>query len=379
MRILIDARVLQDHFPGIGRYIFNLLDALAPQLEGELLALVAADAVNTRYDLARLTRHPNIQLIPTDIPIFHPRSQTALPGVIRGLAPQLVHFPYNVRPLRINIPSVLTLYDVIPRRFPDYFPSLTRWKIEAIQRAAIRASDRFVAISQATADDFATLYGIPRKRILVTRLAPDPVFHPRPQADLAAFRHQMGLPTGYFLYLGSNKPHKNLPGLIRAWAATRDRAAGFDHLLVVAGHWDDRFPQAEELAVSLGVTDSVRFLGPVSGDDLPLLYAAATAFIFPSLYEGFGLPALEAMASGVPVACSRAPGLSEVVDEAALLFDPANTSEMADAILLLATDASVRERLSRLGSTRASAFSWEETAASTLGAYRQLLDQDQAI
>ena len=138
MRILIDARVLQDHFPGIGRYVFNLIDALAPQLEGELLALVAADAVNTRYDLARLTRHPNIRLITTDIPIFHRRSQTALPGVIRGLAPQLVHFPYNVRPLRINIPSVLTLYDVIPRRFPGYYPGLSRWKIEAIQRAAIR-------------------------------------------------------------------------------------------------------------------------------------------------------------------------------------------------------------------------------------------------
>ncbi len=371
MRVLIDARVIQDHFPGIGRYVFNLINALAPQLDGELLALADENAVNTRYDQGQFAQHPNIQLIPTDIPIFSWRSQTALPGIIRDLRPDVAHFPYNVRPLRVGVPSLLTLYDVIPRRFPGYYPRLTRWKIEAIQRAALRAADAFAAISQSTADDFVALYGVERRRIAITPLAPDPVFHPRPPAELDAFRQRKGLPQRYMLYLGSNKPHKNLPRLIRAWAKIPNPKSQIPNL-ILAGHWDERYPEAKELAAALGVSDSVRFLGPVSGEDLPWLYAAARAFIFPSQYEGFGLPVLEAMASGVPVACSRAPGLSEVAGQAALTFDPLSVDEMADAIIRLGTDASVRMNLTRSGLERASAFSWKETAALTLRAYERL-------
>ena len=373
MRILIDARVIQDHFPGIGRYVYNLVDAMAPQWHGELVLLVAAHAVNTRYDLKHLARHANVLLVPTDIPVFHWRSQTTLPGLIRSLGPQVVHFAYNVRPLVLGLPSVLTLYDVIPRRFPHYFARTARWKIEGIQRAALRASHALVAISQSTADDFVTLYHVPRQRVTVAPLAPDPVFHPRPQAEMAAFRRRMGLPERYFLYLGSNKPHKNLPRLIRAFGESQKlKGAGPKNVLVVAGHWDERYPEAKAMAVSLGLADGVRFLGPVSGHDLPLLYAASWAFVFPSQYEGFGLPVLEAMASGVPVACSRAPGLSEVAGQAALGFDANSVAEMADVLFRLGTDVSGRAQLIRLGTTRAQHFSWQETARLTLAVYERL-------
>jgi len=371
MRVLIDARVIQDHFPGIGRYTFNLIEALAPQLPGELLVLVDENAANTRYHLPKLARHPNVQLIPTDIPIFHWRSQTALPRLIARLGPDVVHFVYNVRPLRGGPLSVLTLYDVIPRRFPHYFSRLTRWKIEGIQRAALRASDAFVSISHSTAQDFAELYGVAREKIVVTPLAPDPVFHPRPIAEQVAFRQRLGLPEGYFLYLGSNKPHKNLPRLIRAWAQI-PKSKIRNLKLVLAGHWDARYPQAKELAAELGLQDSVRFLGPVAGADLPLLYASAQAFIFPSLYEGFGLPVLEAMASHVPVACSDAPGLSEVAGQAALTFDPADVDEMTRVIQQLLTDEPLREMLREKGIARAADFSWAETARLTLEAYRKV-------
>jgi alpha-1,3-rhamnosyl/mannosyltransferase len=273
----------------------------------------------------------------------------------------------------VDVPSVLTLYDVIPRRFPGYFSRPTRWKIEAIQRAALRASDAFVAISRSTADDFVGLHRVPREKIEVTPLAPDPIFHPRPQAELDAFRRRAGLPEDYFLYLGSNKPHKNLPRLIRAWAQTPKSEIQSPYL-ILAGHWDERYPEAKTLTKTLGLTESVRFLGPVPGDDLPLLYAAARAFIFPSQYEGFGLPVLEAMASHVPVACSRAPGLTEVAGEAALTFDPDSVEEMTEAILRLGTDAAVRARLTQLGAARASAFSWEKTARLTLQAYQRLIN-----
>ncbi|HEY81100.1 MAG TPA: glycosyltransferase family 4 protein [Caldilineae bacterium] len=373
MRILIDARVIQDHFPGIGRYAFNLIDALAPLLDGEALVLTAKDARNTRYDLARLDRHPNVERIPIDIPIVHPRSQTALPGLLRGLRPDVMHFLYNVRPLRVSAPSLLTLYDVIPRRFPNYFSPLTRWKIEGVQRLALRASQAFLSISQATARDFATFYGVAPERITVTPLAPDPIFHPRPSAALAAFRRRQGLPDVYLLYLGSNKPHKNLPRLVRAWKAALDAGLGQEAQLVIAGHWDPRYPEAREWAMTLGLVERVQFWGPVSGEDLPWLYGAARAFIFPSLYEGFGLPALEAMASGSPVGASRAPGLSEVVGESALTFDPTDIEAMAGVMLRLMRDAGLRSHLRKAGLARAAQFTWQRTARLTLEAYRALL------
>ena len=372
MRVLIDARVIQDHFPGIGRYVFNLIKALAPQLDGTLLVLLDANAVNSRYDLTPLARHDNVQFVTTNAPVFHWRSQIALPRLIHRLQPDVVHFAYNVRPLKLATPTVLTLYDIIPRRFPQYFSLPSRWKIEGIQRAALRSSQRFVAISQNTAQDFNQFYNVPESLISVTPLAPDPIFRPRPQAELTAFRQMKNLPARYFLYLGSNKPHKNLPRLIRAWAQVPELKMG-DLQLLIAGHWDERYPQARALAERLGIMERVQFLGSVPSAELPLLYAAAQAFVFPSLYEGFGLPVLEAMASGVPVACSQAPGLSEVAGQAALSFDPVSVEAMADALFWLGTDAEVRAHLTRLGRERALAFSWEKTAQLTLATYAQAM------
>ena len=372
MRILIDARVIQDHFPGIGRYVYNLILALAPQLEGELLVLVSEHAANTRYDLGQLQQRPNVQLIPTDIPIFGLRSQTRLPRLIHDLCPDLVHFPYNVYPYRVGLPTILSLYDVIPHRFPHYFPRLTRWKIETVQRMAIRNADAYLAISQSTAQDFMSLYRVPPERIVITPLAPDPIFHPRPTDVLTAFRQRLGLPRGYLLYLGSNKPHKNLTRLVQAWRNALNQGLDRDAMLVIAGHWDDRYPQPKSLVSRLGLQHRVRFLGAVSSEELPLLYAAAHAFIFPSLYEGFGLPVLEAMACGIPTGCSRAPGLIEVAGEAALTFDPTHIEDMTTTIVRLMTDERFRTTLRQRGLARAASFRWEDTARITLDSYRKI-------
>jgi len=218
MRILLDARTIQDRFPGIGRYVYNLALSLASEIDGEFLLLVSDVTRNTQYDLDVFARYPNIQLIPTDIPVRHGREQTQLPRLIRSLSPDLVHFPYFVRPIRLGIPTILTLYDVIPRRFPAYFSTPSRLSIELLKRLAIRTSDHFVAISEATSTDFQRLYGIPAGRITVTPLAPDPIFRPQAPATIADLRQRLALPKRYALYLGSNKPHKNLPRLIEAWA-----------------------------------------------------------------------------------------------------------------------------------------------------------------
>ncbi|RME83022.1 MAG: glycosyltransferase family 1 protein [Caldilineae bacterium] len=373
MRILIDARTIQDHFPGIGRYVFNLAHALAPQLEGELLLLVDPRARNSHHPLADLQRHPNITFIPASIPIFHWRSQTHLPSLIRALHPDLVHCPYNVRPLRLPCPSLLTLYDVIPRLFPAYFPRRTRWQIEIIQRLALRASTGFVAISRVTARDYGRFYGVAGDAITVTPLAADPIFCPQPDETVHALRLRLGLPRRYHLYLGSNKPHKNLPRLIRAWTGTSalHHAADPPHL-VIAGFWDERYPEARELAARLPARDRIHFLGSVPNLHLPALYAGAELFLFPSLYEGFGLPVLEAMACGTPVACSNTSSLPEIAGDAALYFDPVDLSSMA-AALEASLDPNQRERLSRRGREQAARFTWQQTARLTLAAYIRTL------
>ena len=398
MRILLDARTIQDHFPGIGRYVYNLALALTSEIEGELLLLVNDPTRNTQYNLDTFDQTPNIQIIPTDIPIRHWREQTQLPRLFRSLSPDLVHFPYFVRPIRLGIPSVLTLYDVIPRQFPHYFSRPTAYSVELLKRLAIRNSDAFVAISQATSTDFQRLYGIPAERITVTPLAPDPIFRPRTSITIADLRQRLALPERYALYLGSNKPHKNLSRLIEAWAQVRKSEGGGRRsevggrrsdealhqaipnipypddespatYLVIAGAWDERYPESKQMVKTLNLSDSVRFLGPIDNANLPDLFAGADLFIFPSLYEGFGLPVLEAMACGTPVACSNTSSLPEVSGGATSLFDPANTDEMATVIRQALSDKTLRRKLSVNGREQVARFSWKRTAEETLRAY----------
>lgn len=380
-RLVLDARTIQDHFPGIGRYVYNLLDALAPQVDGELVAIVNLALRNTRFDLDALTRHPNLRLHPTDIPTFHWREQTDLPRLIRSLRPDVVHLPYNVRPYRLGLPNILTLFDAIPRHYPAYFPLRTRWTIELLQRLAIRSADAFVAISQAAAQDFQTLYHIPASRIVITPLAADPMFRPQLPETIAALRQRLDLPDHYLLYVGSNKPHKNLPLLLDAW--TRVQRSVYETpnphsplstpQLLIATSWDPASPDPAQRAQELGLGDSVRFLPNFPSADLPALYAGADLFIFPSLYEGFGLPVLEAMACGAPVACSNASSLPEVAGDAALLFDPTDPAAIAAAIAHALSDASLRDDLRQRGLVQAARFSWAETAQATVAAYRHVV------
>ncbi len=371
MRIFIDARTIQDHFPGIGRYVYNLIAALAPQTADEIIALVSARASNTRYDVSRLARHDNVRLLSSTIPVFHWREQIVLPRLIRRWQPDVVHFPYNVRPFWPGLPAVLTLYDTIPRRYPQIFGRGKRLQIELVQRLALRSSRGFVAISQATAADFQRFYGLAPARITITPLAADSIFRPQPPAAITSVRQRLGLPERYVLYVGSNKPHKNLPRLIEAYVRARRRMPALPQL-IIAGHWDDRYPQARVLAAQAGLEDEIRFIGPVGNDVLPALYAGATLFVFPSMLEGFGLPVLEAMASGTPVACSNRSSLPEVAGTAAAMFDPEDTEAIAASLIRCLGDADLRQHMRALGLQQAARFSWHDTAAATLSCYRSL-------
>jgi alpha-1,3-rhamnosyl/mannosyltransferase len=279
-------------------------------------------------------------------------------------------------PYRVGRPTVLTVHDLIPLLFPRQSTWQARLLFRWALSLALRASHRVIAVSESTARDLQQYFHTPSERVSVIPEAPDPTFYPRPPAEVAAVRRKYGLPAPFVLYVGSNKPHKNLPRLIEAWSLLTPHVSHFTFhasrfTLVIAGVWDPRYPEPRLLAERLGL-QNVRWLGPVPEADLPALYSAATLFVFPSLYEGFGLPVLEAMACGVPVICSNTSSLPEVAGDAALLVDPTDVRALAAAITDLLEDESRREEMRERGLQQAARFSWERTAAMTLEMYREV-------
>ncbi len=364
MRILVDGRTIQDHFPGIARYTFNLARALARVApEDEFLILHDPVARNTRYDLGELQGYPNVQLVLGAASVFSWSEQWRIPRQVKRLACDVVHAPYYVRPYAMPAPVVFTAHDLIPMLYPAYFTRRERIVFGMAMALAWRTARKVIAVSQATACDLRRLLGVPDDRIAVVPEAAAPAFKPQPEQAIAAARDKYALPDEYALYFGSNKPHKNLVCLVEAWAEV---AARTPTGLVIAGHWDMRYPQARERAAALGLEGRVHFAGPIAEADVPAVYAGAKVFVFPSLYEGFGLPVLEAMACGVPVVCSRASSLPEVAGEAALLVDPNDTHGLAAAICRVLEGVQLARTLRAKGLEQAARFSWEQAARTTL-------------
>lgn len=369
MRVAIDARYVADHFPGIGRYVYNLLLGLSGADHAHTLVVLHNPALrNTRHDIAALARLPGVELVATSARPFTPAEQIALPRLLRRVGADLYHAPYYVRPYAgLPCPSVVTLYDVIPRRFPGEVSRRARLLFDLLTQLSIRAARRVIAISANARADLILAYGIPAARIDITSLAADPRFRPPAPGAVAELRARHGLPERYALSLASNKPHKNLPRLLAAWASVADPACP----LVIAGHWDPRYPEARQIVAERDLAATTRFLPDVAEQDLPALYGGAELFAFPSLYEGFGLPPLEAMACGAPVLCSDSSSMPEVVGDAALLADPTDAGQIAAGLARLMGDADLREKLRAAGLRRAASFSWARTAHATLAAYER--------
>jgi alpha-1,3-rhamnosyl/mannosyltransferase len=274
-------------------------------------------------------------------------------------------------PYRVNVPTIVTIYDLTPQLFPQYVSARARWLFRITTRLALRSARHVITISEATRRDLLYYYPFPAQRVTAVPLAPDPRFRPQTEAEIARIRTEYNLPECYVLYFGINKPHKNLLQLLTAWQLLSGKTA--DIPLVIAGAWDERYPEAKMQAEALHLGKRIRFLGPISNADLPALYAGATLFVFPSRYEGFGLPVVEAMACGTAVTCAHTSSLPEVGGEAVLTFDPDNAEAMAAQIGRLLTDEALRQKLEQAGLAQARKFSWEKTAEQTLSLYRRFL------
>ncbi len=368
MRIGIDGRYIADHFPGIGRYVYNLVKALsrvAP--DDELMVATHPGLPNSRYDLKELAAASNIRLEVLEARARSATEQVRWPLAARRWSLDVLHSPYFYKPLVLPCPSLVTIYDLIPLMFPQGFTAWQRLSFRLTVWLALRTSGAVAAISGATRDDLRKHFDLQSDRIRVTPLAADAAFCPRPTTEVAAVREHYRLPENYLLYFGINKPHKNLQRLVEAYARLVSAPP-----LVLAGREDPRYPQARTQAEALGLGRRVFFPGEIAEAELPALYSGAVLFVFPSLYEGFGLPALEAMACGTPVVCSNSSSLPEVVGDAAVTFDPLSVDDMADAIGRVLADADLRVELRERGRAQATHFTWERTAQETLKAYRAL-------
>jgi glycosyltransferase involved in cell wall biosynthesis len=298
--------------------------------------------------------------------------QTLLPAAAMRARVDLVHSLASTAPLWGRFRRVVTVHDLIYARFPEAHAGIRDKGMQVLVPAAVRRSDRVIADSQSTREDLVELLKVRPERIDVVplglgnvrRVAPLAERETRARFDLGARRVLLGL--------SAKRPHKNLLALIGALARI---PAAERPVLVLPGYPTAHEAELRERAASEGLAADVRFPAWVSAEELEGLWALAEAFVFPSLYEGFGLPVLEAMARGVPVACSNASSLPEVAGDAALTFDPRDEAAIAGALRRLLDDATLREQLRARGLARVSEFTWERTARLTLESYTRALQR----
>jgi glycosyltransferase involved in cell wall biosynthesis len=301
--------------------------------------------------------------------------QTALPCALARDRASMLACPVNVRPVFCPAPTVVTVHDLIFLRYPERYQAGKRLYLQALTGWSVRHARRVIAVSEATARDITALLGVPRRRITVI---PNGVerdhLRPLPPEEIGAFRRARGLPESTILYVGTLEPRKNLPALIRAYAAIREATGA---TLVIAGGKGWFYDEIFATVRALGLEDAVRFPGYVPDVELPLWYNSARVFAYPSLYEGFGLPALEAMACGVPVVAAATAALPEVVGDAGLLVEPQSETALAGALRAVLTDSALAARLAAAGPLQAARFSWPAAARRTLAVYEQAVTSDQ--
>jgi glycosyltransferase involved in cell wall biosynthesis len=296
--------------------------------------------------------------------------QTLLPALAMRAGVELVHSLAGTAPLWGRFRRVVTVHDLIYARFPKAHSGIRAKGMRLLVPSAIRRSDRVIASSDSTRRDLIELLRVPREDIDVVPLGMGALRREEPLSEQET-RSRFDLSDRrVLLTISAKRPHKNLDTLLDALARIPE---GRRPLLVLPGYptWHEQ--ELRDHAARLRVDRDVRFLDWISASELEGLWAIADAFVFPSLYEGFGLPVLEAMARGVPAACSAASSLPEVAGEAALLFDPRDPQAIADTLERLLEDPSLRQRLRAAGLTRAQLFTWEQTARRTLDSYARAL------
>ncbi len=365
MRVAIDARKLHDF--GIGTYIRNLLRQLARLDRDTDYVLLCHEA---DLDVAERLG-PNFRSVLESSPNYSLREQIHLPWVLRQLRPDLFHAPHYVLPAAVRCRSVVTIHDCIHLMFPQYLPNRAAYAYaHASMWSAARRADRILTVSEASKRDILHFFRVPPEKVEVVYNAIDEHFWITPPAEhVARVRERYQLNHQFVLYVGNIKPHKNLVRLIEAFDALRRGPVHEDLKLLIIGDEISKLPALRRAVHAHKLHKQVRFLGYLPNETLAVLYRLASVFAFPSLYEGFGLPPLEAMASGTPVVTSNVSSLPEVTGDAAVLVDPYDVDSIADGLRRVLTDPLLAAEMRRKGLQRAREFSWEQSVERTRQVY----------
>ena len=365
MRVAIDARKLHDF--GIGTYIRNLLRHLARiDRENEFVLLCQEPDMGVAATLGQNFR---TVLEPSDN--YSIAEQIHVPWVLMREKPDVYHAPHYVLPVAVRSRSVVTIHDCIHLMFPQYLPNRAAYAYaRGAMWSAARRSDRILTVSEASKRDILHFFNVPPEKISVVYNAIDErIWEEQAPEDIERVRERFQLDQRFVLYAGTIKPHKNLVRLIEAFAELRK--GEFEELkLLIIGDEISKLPALRRAVHSQKLHKHVRFLGFLPDETLAALYRLASVFVFPSLYEGFGLPPLEAMASGTPVVTSNVSSLPEVAGDAAVLVDPYDVGSIVEGMRRVLSDPALASEMRRKGLIRARDFSWERSVARTHEIYR---------
>ena len=355
---------------GISGYMVNLL---------RNLARFSPDFYYSAFLSDRVFKEPSLNLRVSRLPTRQPLvrilwEQLVQPVVLRRAGVDLLHALAFIAPLASPCPFVTTVYDLSFLRYPAAFRPFNRWYLANFTGHSVKRARVVITISDSTRQDVINFYHAPPERVQTIYCGVNDHFRPLPAAEVSAFKTRQGLPGSFVLFLGTLEPRKNIEGLIRAYARWRAREPGAPPLVIAGGRgW--YHAKIFELVKQLDLTQTVLFPGYVPEPDKPLWYNAAALFVYPSLFEGFGLPVLEAMACGTPVITSTTSSLPEVTGTAgaACLIEPTDTEALALAMAQVMGDAGQRAAMAEQGLARAAEFRWEKTARETVGIYRKVL------
>lgn len=360
MHILIDARMAVSKKFGFGRYVYNLLEQfgrLAPR--DRFTFLVRDDFLSGPAAAAG-----NASLYRTNLKWLSIVEQFALPGLIRKISPDVFFSPTFIAPVIQPRPTVISVHDLMHVVFSDHYSFVHKLYYGWVLRRALKKTKAVITKSESSKRDLIKYYGLPESKIVIVHDGVESHFQPVEDEDrISALKKKYGLPDNFLLFIGGFKVNKNIEGILKAL-----NLLGGERKLVAVS---DNNAAIRLLAEKYNIAGKLVCLESVAENDLPLLYNAADLFVSPSLYEGFGLPHLEAMACGTPVVAANASSLPEIVGDAGILVDPNVPEEIAAAMKKILGDEGLRQEMYNKGVARARLFRWDACARQTLAVCRQ--------
>lgn len=367
MRIGIDGRLVYYHQAGIGQYILNLTEALAQIAPDDEFILFQSRKDKTRFD-----GRTNLRLRRLWTPSHHRFERLALAAEFLPYSLDILHSPDFIPPQGLRFPSVITIHDLAFLLYPRILTDDSA-RYYGQMDSAWRDASHVIVPSLSTKRDTVRLLGVPEEKVTVIYEAANRVFYPRERDEARQIvKQKHGIERRFILFVGTIEPRKNLTTLLRAYRKLLD-AYKQDVALVIAGGRGWLSNEVYDLVNDLKLHSDVQFLGGVTSEELPFLYNAACIFAFPSQYEGFGLPPLEAMACGTPVVVSNNSSLPEVVGDAGLLLAPQDVDAWAAGLARMLTDDALWQECAEKGYRRSKTFSWERAARETLEVYHQVI------